>query len=568
MPKVDWAPRKWIIPPGLQKIMARYNTRCDALIKRAKAGDPKPLLIKGETGVGKSFFTEFFVHKYLSQMPDKKVKVVNCAAFTKDLLESELFGHKKGSFTGAISDKLGLFEYVGDGVLVLEELGELSKPLQAKLLTAIETKRFSRVGELEDREVSSQIVATTNVVRKKIRDDLWFRCDTFNVPEIALRREDIFYYIENFDSELMHLLTEGAALSILCYNWNNGNIREIESLCTSLRDKLEIFSTMHEKDGFSGSLNEYINHHLGLLFYTLENDASDFDILKAERLIDAFKKNSIRFESIETVLNSNNLGFDCRRRKVLTNKAPSSKTTKKLYFDEGKEFSESFIVVENDLFESMYLGFCVFCRLFLQNKSANTDILDFSSLLLFEYRKDKLSQVGLSGKITFPYKHAPSYGGNISGTRLAQFFNVCRYISYIRSDLKRWPKCYIDAHRAALSYLTGINDISENEMSDLNLLLEKNQENIFLSMLFGTALAQEADEDAITNYQLDDLRSLYYETVCNKIGIAHGYQKKLAKIAGRAEGTISTDLKKLNLDAKFEKPNYYPQKRLIIRKPR
>ena len=564
MPNDDWTPRKWIIPPGLQKIMSRYNTRCDALIKRAKAGDPKPLLIKGETGVGKSFFTEFFVHKYLSQRHDKKVKVVNCAAFASDLFESELFGHKKGAFTGAIKDKVGLLEYVGEGVLVLEELGELSTPLQAKLLTAIETKRFSRVGELEDRTMSSQIVATTNVVRKAIRDDLWFRCDIFNVPEIALRREDIFYYIENYDPELIPLITEGAALSILCYNWAKGNIREIESLCSALRDRLDMLSTVdHENNYFAGS-----NNADGLLFCALDNDASDFDILKAEKLKDSLEKQNIETNTLERVLNSNNIGFDVRRKKVVTKKSPSHKTETKPYFDDGKQFSECFVLVKNDLFKSMHLGYRVFCRMFLQNKLANNDILDFSSQFQFEYRRDEIGVLaGFEDVITFPYIHAPSYGKKVSDSKLSVLFKACRYISNDCSDIEQWPKCYIDAYRAALSYVTGINDITDRDLVDLNVLLTKNQGNVFLAKLLGNEPIQDAEEDDITNYKIDDLRTLYYETVCNKIGIAHGYQKKLAETAGRAEGTISTDLKKLGLDRKFEKPNFYPQKLLIIRKP-
>ena len=121
-----WEPRSWIVPPGLLETLMRFEIRCDAILDKKKAGKHSCLLIRGETGVGKSMFAEFFIHKYLKQFPEKKVFFLNCSAIPATLLESELFGYKKGSATGAFKDKKGIFDLAGDGVIVLEELGELN----------------------------------------------------------------------------------------------------------------------------------------------------------------------------------------------------------------------------------------------------------------------------------------------------------------------------------------------------------------------------------------------------------------------------------------------------------
>lgn len=168
-------------------------------IKLAQKVSPtdSTVLLEGETGVGKELFAQAIHNASLRKT--KTFVAVNCSAFPKDLLESELFGHKKGAFTGASADKKGLFEEANGGTLFLDEMGEMTLDLQSKLLRVLETQTFNKLGDSKPTKVNVRIIAATNRNLKKesdegnFRPDLYYRLSAFkiSIPPLRERSEDI-----------------------------------------------------------------------------------------------------------------------------------------------------------------------------------------------------------------------------------------------------------------------------------------------------------------------------------------------------------------------------------------
>ena len=199
------------------------------------------VLIYGESGTGKELIARA-IH-YNGKRKDKPFVVVNCASIPRELLESELFGHEKGSFTGAHQRKLGKFELAKDGTIFLDEVGELEMLLQAKLLRVIQQKEFERVGGNELIKTNVRIISATNrdlkhaVEQKQFREDLFYRLNSFpiSIPPIRQRRADILvlaeYFLEEFNKKLQRNVkgfTKKALKLIYEYDWP-GNVREMEN---------------------------------------------------------------------------------------------------------------------------------------------------------------------------------------------------------------------------------------------------------------------------------------------------------------------------------------------------
>ncbi|MBF0573542.1 MAG: sigma-54-dependent Fis family transcriptional regulator [Desulfamplus sp.] len=197
------------------------------------------VLITGESGTGKEVIAKL-IHNSSSRASQRFV-AVNCAAITETLVEAELFGHEKGSFTGANSRKEGKFEYADGGTLFLDEVGELPFNSQAKLLRAIQERKFQRVGGNSEIPVNTRIICATNqdlgrmAAEKKFRQDLYYRLAVFpiHVPPLRERKEDITpltrLFIEKFaDSRNLtgEIITKGAARKLNEYSWP-GNVREL-----------------------------------------------------------------------------------------------------------------------------------------------------------------------------------------------------------------------------------------------------------------------------------------------------------------------------------------------------
>ena len=197
------------------------------------------ILITGESGTGKEVVAKA-IH-YNSPRRDKAFVPINCGAIPENLLESELFGHEKGSFTGATHQKAGLFEVADGGTLFLDEIGELPPMMQVKLLRVIQERELRRVGGNHDLSIDVRIIAATNkdleieIANGRFREDLFYRLNVIRLelPPLRERREDIPLLIEHFVERLTEggkpEVTENAMRRLLDYGWP-GNIRELENV--------------------------------------------------------------------------------------------------------------------------------------------------------------------------------------------------------------------------------------------------------------------------------------------------------------------------------------------------
>jgi DNA-binding NtrC family response regulator len=205
------------------------------------AGSTATILITGESGSGKEVVAKN-IHQ-ASKRNDKPFVAINCAAIPETLLESELFGFAKGSFTGAVDKKLGLFEEANGGTLFLDEIGDLTGALQAKLLRVLQDKKIKRIGENQTRDVDVRIIAATHKIletevrEKRFREDLFFRLNVIpiRIPALRERREDIIPLAEHFLRKFS--LANGGgpqgfekdALEYLSRAQWRGNVRELEN---------------------------------------------------------------------------------------------------------------------------------------------------------------------------------------------------------------------------------------------------------------------------------------------------------------------------------------------------
>lgn len=196
------------------------------------------VLIRGESGTGKELIAKA-IH-YDSERAHAPLVIVNCGALPGSLVESELFGHEKGAFTGAVAVKAGKFERAGGGTIFLDEIGCLDLESQAKLLRVLQEKEFERVGGTETIKADARVIAATNkdleraVADRQFREDLYFRLNVFPVhlPPLRERREDIMplavhFLAKYFPGRRLSLSKEAAAM-LLNYHWP-GNVRELES---------------------------------------------------------------------------------------------------------------------------------------------------------------------------------------------------------------------------------------------------------------------------------------------------------------------------------------------------
>jgi DNA-binding NtrC family response regulator len=198
------------------------------------------VLIRGESGTGKELIARS-IHKN-SLRTNEVFQAVNCAAINENLLESELFGHEKGSFTGAVAEKKGLFEIANNGTLFLDEIGELDIALQAKLLRALQEKEIRRVGGIKEIEVDVRVLAATNrdllkmAEEQRFREDLYYRLNvlSIDIPPLRERRSDIpvlmDYFVKKHTRGTDRKITlESEAKKLLLDYHYPGNVRQLES---------------------------------------------------------------------------------------------------------------------------------------------------------------------------------------------------------------------------------------------------------------------------------------------------------------------------------------------------
>ena len=225
------------------------------------------ILITGESGTGKEMVARLAHNQ--SALKDQPFVAVNCGAIPDTLIESEMFGHKKGSFTGAVTDKKGFFDLAEGGTLFLDEIGELPLMVQPKLLRALQEKTIRPVGAVKDRKVKVRLITATNrelekmVALNQFREDLFYRLNVIriNIPPLRERREDISFFVQHFLQKhkkklklSIKTISEKAISLLEKYHWP-GNVRELENLMERVMilsegDRIEdsdILSALKEK---------------------------------------------------------------------------------------------------------------------------------------------------------------------------------------------------------------------------------------------------------------------------------------------------------------------------------
>jgi two-component system, NtrC family, response regulator AtoC len=270
-----------------------------------------PVLILGESGTGKEVIAHL-IHKHSRRSQHRFVNV-NCAALPADLLESELFGYHQGAFTGAIKDKPGKFELANRGTLLLDEIGEMSAQMQAKLLHVLQDGQFARLGARESSRVDVRVLAATNVQiesaleAKTFREDLYYRLNVFpiKVPPLRERREEIPYLIEEIIRRSPEELRNGSDLrfssrlmdSVLRHSWR-GNVRELRNFVTRTL-------TMHD----TGTAIEELERKITAAHETLqderENELSHTADRSGMRTVVREVKNRAEAQMIQEALDAN-----------------------------------------------------------------------------------------------------------------------------------------------------------------------------------------------------------------------------------------------------------------------
>jgi two-component system nitrogen regulation response regulator GlnG len=275
------------------------------------AASDLPILITGESGTGKEMVAQAL--HYYSKRSDRPFIAINCAAISRELLESELFGHEKGAFTGALERKQGKFELADGGTLFLDEIGDMESPLQAKILRVLQDHEFYRVGGKDSLKVNVRILAATNqdleqlMERKQFREDLFHRLNVIHIhmPPLRERLEDVSLLANHFLRKFSPTLAEGtvylspSAESLLNNHSWRGNIRELENVIKRalvltlsgplLPEHLPMHLTANSEEGAKG--NEQWEKTLNQLIvdYLKKNKWEDEDNLH-DRLIQSVEK--------------------------------------------------------------------------------------------------------------------------------------------------------------------------------------------------------------------------------------------------------------------------------------
>jgi len=249
----------------------------------AAAKSDANVFILGETGTGKGLLAKAIHLK--SERKNQPFVSINCGSIPKELLESELFGHKKGSFTGAISDNIGLFVSARDGTVFLDEIGEMPKDVQVRILNVLEDHKVRPVGETHEVKVNARVLAATNrsieeVKNKYIRDDLFYRLAVIviEIPPLRERKDDILLlaqsFIRKFNEKYLRNIKSltSEALEYLCNYRFPGNIRELQNLLEGIvATSSERKSTINIKD---------ISSHL----LWKDKNESDHAVLKLDKI--------------------------------------------------------------------------------------------------------------------------------------------------------------------------------------------------------------------------------------------------------------------------------------------
>ena len=303
------------------------------------------VLITGESGVGKEIFPKI-IHQ-LSHRKHNKFIAVNCGAIPEGTIDSELFGHEKGAFTGATSTRAGYFEVTDGGTIFLDEVGELPLTTQVRLLRILENGEFMKVGSSKVQKTDIRIVAATNIKmdsaikKNKFREDLYYRLSTveINIPPLRKRKNDIFLLFRKFASDFAKKykmptvrLDEEAQLLLKNYRWN-GNIRQLKNITEQL-------SVLEQSRAITKSiLSNYLPNPIYNLPALIDNESNSNDFSSEReilyKILFDMKKDLNELKKDIGMIKSDNPDFDIS----------SFKNSNKNYSDELIEKAE----LENNL---------------------------------------------------------------------------------------------------------------------------------------------------------------------------------------------------------------------------
>ena len=266
------------------------------------------VLIEGKSGTGKEVIAQH-IHKHSNRSMNPMV-TINCASLPESLLESELFGHVKGAFTGAINNKIGLFEEAHKGTILLDEIGEMPLQLQSKLLRVLQNGEIRKVGSTKSKNIDVRVIACTNKDLKKMiskntfREDLYYRLKVIliSLPPLKDRKEEIIplsnyflsYYIKKFNKNIIGFSEETQKV-LLDYNWP-GNIRELEN-CIEAALALTKTDFIEPSDLFLESKDAISRENIDFSYHTkfFSNDHMNlkdlYDSVEKEFIINAFQEN-------------------------------------------------------------------------------------------------------------------------------------------------------------------------------------------------------------------------------------------------------------------------------------
>ncbi|WXR60574.1 HPr family phosphocarrier protein [Peptostreptococcaceae bacterium AGR-M142] len=295
----DELDKKTKVDKAFDLIIGNSDILKDSLALSSKAAKTSAnVIIRGESGTGKELVAKA-IHEASNKKNGPFIKI-NCAAIPSNLLESELFGHEKGSFTGASSKKIGKFELAHNGTLFLDEIGEISFQLQAKLLRAIQEKEFERVGGIKTIKTNIRIIAATHrnleemVKNNEFREDLYYRLNVIpiNLPPLRNRSGDISLLVEHFNKKIckaenlnIKKITNDFLDILKSYNWP-GNIRELENIMTrvitlSEGDSLDINTLPSYIIGNNNELKQNKNSYVNIFDGELKTmEEYDKEIIK------------------------------------------------------------------------------------------------------------------------------------------------------------------------------------------------------------------------------------------------------------------------------------------------
>jgi DNA-binding NtrC family response regulator len=429
--------KRWILPPSLKWTFQEFIDLYDSL-----QGDSTPILIIGPRGVGKTLFANAFAKLHERDHRGSKTTRINIAAIPENLLESQLFGHVKGAFTGATSNYKGLIGEAAGGVLILEEIGELKPEVQAKLLTFIEDGFYYQVGSTTAQRIRDvQIVATTNRTKDDniFRDDFIDRFFPFYIPPLYKRREDILYYLAYKFPDVIRELRPWEILTLLAYNWP-GNVREIETVGRVIRwKKSEKVSRKLRKTKYDSSLRRVPDGYSGLTggLLNIEKYNMNLGYLKHAGINDV--------ELLEALLNKRNLGLDTNNTSTPFEKYKYVHT---LEYEGDAEVEELFdveICTPVHKFDSAITGIVIlYGSLFSQSYFSERDMLDIQG------RYSPISENADSDLI----EHAIRLlGGKFSEKRIAALINSTRaYIKSMAEDETKELDVFSMTYKEILTY--------------------------------------------------------------------------------------------------------------------